>query len=54
MLGEQREVRRLAAIEKEKDRKLKQAAWEARCVIKPAMSDEEIATCREVRTKPAP
>ncbi len=53
-LAEQQEARRLAALEKEKLRKQRQAAWEARCVIKPAMSDEEIEICREVRTKPAP
>jgi hypothetical protein len=52
--AEQKEERRLAAIEKAKERKLKQAAWEQRCVIKTAMSDEEIALCREVRSKPAP
>lgn len=51
---ERKEARRLAALEKEKILKQKQQAWEARCVIKPAMSDEEIAVCREVRTKPAP
>jgi hypothetical protein len=31
-----------------------QAAWEARCDIKPVMSDEEIAICKEVRSRPAP
>ena len=54
------EERKLAA-EKEAQRKADleareraQAAWEARCVIKPVMTDEEIGVCREVRTKPAP
>ena len=36
------------------DRQKRQAAWEARCDIKPVMSDEEIATCKEVRSRPAP
>lgn len=38
----------LAALERERA----QAAWEARCQIKPVMTDEEIDTCREVWTKP--
>lgn len=53
-LAEKKEAQRLAAEEKARERLAKQQAWEARCVIKPAMSDEEIAICREVRTKPAP
>ncbi len=36
--------RELAMLE----RRQRQAAWEARCQIKPVMSDEEIATCKEV------
>lgn len=52
--AELQEARRLAAIERKKERQFRQAEWEGRCVIKPAMSDEEIAVCREVRTKPAP
>lgn len=36
------------------DRQKRQAAWEARCDIKPVMSDEEIAICKEVRSRPAP
>lgn len=35
------------------DRQKRQAAWEARCQIKPVMSDEEITTCKEVWSKPA-
>lgn len=35
------------------DRQKRQAAWEARCQIMPVMSDEEIATCKEVWSKPA-
>jgi hypothetical protein len=53
-LEEQKAARAEAAKKKAEERRQKQAAWEARCVIKPAMSDEEIATCREVRSKPAP
>ena len=41
--------RELALLERQK----RQAAWEARCDIKPVMSDEEIAICKEVRSKPA-
>ena len=36
------------------DRKQRQAAWEARCQIKSVMTDEEIATCRQVWTRSAP
>lgn len=36
------------------DRQKRQAAWEARCDIKPVMTDEEIAICKEVRSRPAP
>lgn len=36
--------RELAMLERQQ----RQAAWEARCQIKPVMSDEEIATCKEV------
>ena len=32
----------------------RQYAWEARCQIKPVMSDDEIRTCREVWTRPVP
>lgn len=42
--------RELAMLERQK----RQAAWEARCDIKPVMSDEEIAICKEVRSRPAP
>jgi hypothetical protein len=38
----------LAALERQRA----QAAWEARCQIKPVMTDEEINTCREVWSKP--
>ncbi len=41
--------RELALLE----RRQRQAAWEARCQIKPVMSDEEIATCKEVWSTPA-
>lgn len=34
-------------------RRQRQAAWEARCNIQPVMSDLEIATCKEVWTRPA-
>ena len=36
------------------DQAQRQYAWESRCQIMPVMSDEEIATCREVWTRPAP
>ncbi len=36
------------------ERQKRQAAWEARCQIKSVMSDEEIATCKEVWSRPAP
>lgn len=42
--------REIAMLERQK----RQAAWEARCQIKAVMSDEEIATCKEVWSKPAP
>ena len=45
-----------AARERERitlERVQRQAAWEARCQIKPVMSDLEISTCREVWTTPA-
>ena len=45
-----------AAQERERialERVQRQAAWEARCQIKPVMSDLEISTCREVWTTPA-
>lgn len=38
----------LAALERQRAL----AAWEARCQIKPVMTDEEIDTCREVWSKP--
>lgn len=41
------EAKRKAAIEK-------QRAWEARCQIKPVMSDREIEICREVATRRMP
>lgn len=41
--------RELAQLERQK----RQAAWEARCQIKAVMSDEEIATCKEVWSTPA-
>lgn len=41
--------RELAQLERQQ----RQAAWEARCQIKPVMSDEEIATCKEVWNSPA-
>ena len=36
------------------ERQKRQAAWEARCQIKAVMSDDEIATCKEVWSRPAP
>ncbi len=41
--------RELALLERQQ----RQAAWEARCQIKAVMSDEEIATCKEVWSTPA-
>jgi hypothetical protein len=41
--------RELAMLERQQ----RQAAWEARCQIKPVMSDAEIATCKEVWSSPA-
>lgn len=41
--------RELAMLERQQ----RQAAWEARCQIKPVMSDAEIATCKEVWGSPA-
>lgn len=35
-------------------RQVREAAWIARCKIQPVMSDEAIATCREVMSRPAP
>lgn len=40
--------------EMQRDRLIRQAAWERRCEIKAVMTDEEIAVCREVHTRPAP
>ena len=37
-----------------RERQQRQLAWEARCQIKPVMTDLEISTCREVWTTPAP
>lgn len=55
------EKKRREAEQKQQDReqaKLEEAqrqyAWESRCQIKSVMSDEEIVTCREVWTRPAP
>ncbi|WP_371325242.1 hypothetical protein VX159_06925 [Dechloromonas sp. ZY10] len=55
------EKKRLDAEKREQDRQQakleaaqRQYAWETRCQIRPVMSDEEIATCREVWTRPAP
>jgi uncharacterized Fe-S cluster-containing protein len=48
----QQEAKRIALIEQENDRKRRLQEWEARCVIKPVMTDAEIATCREVWTRP--
>ncbi len=55
--AEQRRAAQEAAKDKETamlDRKRRQAAWEARCETKPVMTDEEIATCKEVWSRPAP
>lgn len=41
--------RELALLERQK----RQAAWEGRCQIKAVMTDDEIATCKEVWTTPA-
>jgi hypothetical protein len=47
MTDQQREAEALAKQQRE-------AAWIARCNIQPVMTDEAIATCREVMTRPAP
>ena len=44
---QQREAEALA-------RQQREAAWIARCNIQPVMTDEAIATCRQVMTRPAP
>ena len=36
------------------ERQQRQAAWEARCQIKPVMTDEEIANCKKVWKLPPP
>lgn len=41
--------RELAQLERQQ----RQAAWEARCQVKPVMTDAEIATCKEVWTTAA-
>jgi hypothetical protein len=41
--------KRQAALERAKERKREQQEREAQCVIKPVMSDEDIAKCRAVR-----
>ena len=41
--------KRQAALEREKERQRQKLEREAQCVIKPVMTDAEIAKCREVR-----
>lgn len=49
--AEQREAARQEAIA---EKKVREKAWAARCNLQPVMSDLEIATCKEVWSKPAP
>lgn len=55
------EKKRQAAADKAKQREqaqqerlARQVAWERRCDIKPVMTDEEIAVCKEVFSRPGP
>jgi hypothetical protein len=45
------EAKRKAA---EEERKRKKAAWDARCVINPVMTDLQLEACKEVRRNPLP
>jgi len=56
--AEQQKRRDAESIAKNKEmaayeRKRAQAAWEGRCQIKAVMTDNDIATCREVRSRSA-
>lgn len=53
-LEEQKRRKTEAVAAKRRAAEEKQRAWDDRCQIKPVMTDAEIATCREVRTRPAP
>ena len=44
--AEEIEKQRLAALEKEKEEKRRRQEMEARCVIKPVMTDTDIENCR--------
>ena len=44
--AEEAEARRLAALDKEKEEKRRRQEMEARCVIKPVMTDTDIENCR--------
>lgn len=48
------ELREQRRQEAQADREKRQVAWTARCDIKPVMTNLEIATCREVMTRPVP
>lgn len=53
-LEEQKRRQAEATAAKRRAIEERQRAWEERCQIKPVMTDAEIATCREVRSRPAP
>ncbi len=46
---EAQEAQKRAALERARERKRPEEARLAQCVIRPVMSDDEIARCREVR-----
>ena len=46
--AEEAEKHRLAALEGDKEAKRKRAAMEARCEIKPVMTDADMEACREL------
>lgn len=51
-LADERKARQLAADEHRKDAKRQQEVRRSKCVILPAMSDDEIAYCRKVWAEP--
>lgn len=46
---EAQEAQKRAAFERAREQKRRQQERQAQCVIKPVMSDDDIAKCREVR-----
>lgn len=46
---EAQEAQKRAAFERSREQKRREQERQAQCVIKPVMSDAEIAKCREVR-----